>query len=835
MECQGGECVSQCDAQSCEKCENGACVDKTEDFDECTTDCCVGGMPHHVDKAWPAAVENILTGEGCTGAEVDVQFTIRNTSPCKEGYFWTLRQPDPLLPGEGKLLGLPQSNSVALGPGQAKEFTVTVQIAPESPIAPAPLVLEVVSRGNTCPPGGQPVPEERTVIDPPPVGVEAIVDLDVDSDNSGAITEADDAIEGNPFSATSPGKWLWINNDDDNGNGVPDSLGADAGTIDHEDDLNDVAEMVIRAIDPAAVPAGAALKLTLDQPSHLRVFESRNLGAAQILGPEVGGECQVPIPTNDPVTLGIEGVSAGSVRLKLVLEDSGGQVLCSDEVVVTVVQVETVEWQEFAEDSTPLTTCPNNGGLRIFPDDTNPFWDPFMSERSKVALAITIVPPIAYQPVVQLRTFDVDDPFDQSTAHPEIRDLQLVDGDAVGPDNNPRGETDPGVGQWTVQTDANGVARHVLTLSTLPGNNYRACASTIVDGVEDSHVTQGFMDSGAALPWLVVSDMLTVWRRVWLELDSMERGKDIELYGYIFLIHDVLPRPPHDPDEMRVFLDIPELDDHGRFEAGSLIVLDPWQSFAVLGYHPELGYESVEVQGPVPISNLNKDAKVCDDDFPMILPRIPDVATLLPVLSEKFDVCYVQFFEVSSCRDITTPFLATMPYDATFVDYCVVNQNLFPMPSRWTVTILSGFQAYGENDDPDEAASTVDLDPDYRYHIHGPHPNHTHDELGDISATFGLTPVSYPADNVSLVLQETLRDFRWQKFMGCGCIWPGYGRGESHEWAESQIIAHEIGHQMGIPNHRNPGSLINDFSGVNCWLFGDEIRDIRASGELGRR
>ncbi|MDY7107097.1 MAG: hypothetical protein SYC29_00515, partial [Planctomycetota bacterium] len=53
----------------------------------------------------------------------------------------------------------------------------------------------------------------------------------------------------------------------------------------------------------------------------------------------------------------------------------------------------------------------------------------------------------------------------------------------------------------------------------------------IVDGVSGLGVPPGGSD-GYSCP-LVWSRMLTVWRRVWLELDSMGPGEDIWLSGSI--------------------------------------------------------------------------------------------------------------------------------------------------------------------------------------------------------------------------------------------------------------------------------------------------------------
>ncbi len=111
-------------------------------------------------------------------------------------------------------------------------------------------------------------------------------------------------------------------------------------------------------------------------------------------------------------------------------------------------------------------------------------------------------------------TRDVDDPFDQN--NPSMPNVALIDADAGGPDN--RG-TPGGLGQATAPTDANGKAVATFTVSMQPGDNFRAVASVVQTAIDGTTQTQA--DTNSPPQYVKFTDMLTVWRRLHVELDSM--------------------------------------------------------------------------------------------------------------------------------------------------------------------------------------------------------------------------------------------------------------------------------------------------------------------------
>lgn len=178
-------------------------------------------------------------------------------------------------------------------------------------------------------------------------------------------------------------------------------------------------------------------------------------------------------------------------------------------VNVTALELEAI--------NSPLDANPNAGnGQRIFPDKNSPS---DMENRRTVYVKATLSSEIATIPIY-FQSFDVDDP--SSNGAPV--DKNDVSGAQVGNDN--RGTPQTGtLSAASVRTDASGAAQVELTVTMQPGDNFRVaatCNSDFFGGV----VVNGTNlrdSSGNTLPTqrVNVADMLTVWRRVHVEVDSM--------------------------------------------------------------------------------------------------------------------------------------------------------------------------------------------------------------------------------------------------------------------------------------------------------------------------
>ncbi|MCH8148379.1 MAG: hypothetical protein IH987_10355 [Planctomycetes bacterium] len=214
-----------------------------------------------------------------------------------------------------------------------------------------------------------------------------------------------------------------------------------------------------------------------------------------------------------------------------------------------VVQVVSLEWEPYQDplvQNPDLETCPINGGRRIFTGKIDPS-DLEATKRRYVYLVATVAPRIPGV-TVHFRVWDVDDPFDQlygpnhRDGVPEIAGVSTVDpSETYGNDN--RG----GVGGVTTfqVTGPDGKAYKRFTTSRQPGDNYRAAATclgaVLTDGPSwPAQVNQNHADAlsvktdsaekfvpngedwGYKVP-VVWSKMLTVWRKLHVETDTMVR------------------------------------------------------------------------------------------------------------------------------------------------------------------------------------------------------------------------------------------------------------------------------------------------------------------------
>lgn len=165
------------------------------------------------------------------------------------------------------------------------------------------------------------------------------------------------------------------------------------------------------------------------------------------------------------------------------------------------------------------------GGDRIYPDKTTPSDG---TNRKRVRVKATLSAAVISVPIY-FKSFDVDDP--SSNASP-------VDPDAEGAnsgDDNRAATNKPGIlspanqtgttNTVTLTTNSSGVAEADLTVTMHPGDNFMAAASgdpSIVSGIQIDGIT--LKDAGNnTLPITRAKNttMLTVWRKLHLEVDNM--------------------------------------------------------------------------------------------------------------------------------------------------------------------------------------------------------------------------------------------------------------------------------------------------------------------------
>ena len=182
-------------------------------------------------------------------------------------------------------------------------------------------------------------------------------------------------------------------------------------------------------------------------------------------------------------------------------------------LVTSTYSVTSVVWE--AMDSA-LHDNPSSmgGGKCIYPDWPTSTAPSPVDKYRKVRAKATISP-VIQGVVVAFQVFDVDDPSADATP---------VDGTDIG--GNPYGGDNRGTPSLDgfALTDANGVASVVLTVSMHPGDNFRVAARADADYLAGCHTnnTPSIKDaSGNTVSEDHMTDMLTVWRRLHVEVDSM--------------------------------------------------------------------------------------------------------------------------------------------------------------------------------------------------------------------------------------------------------------------------------------------------------------------------
>lgn len=153
------------------------------------------------------------------------------------------------------------------------------------------------------------------------------VDLRVDSDNDGSITDTDDNSENQ-----TPGAIVLANDDDDNNNNTADR--SESSSVAGEDDLT---EMKL-ALKPSSLTGLTGLKLEIVPGSGILVWKDASKGAALQAGTMLTiGSDQIPD------TLWLEGTQPGQSKVQVILRNDKGETIADDEVQVVVVRVEDVD------------------------------------------------------------------------------------------------------------------------------------------------------------------------------------------------------------------------------------------------------------------------------------------------------------------------------------------------------------------------------------------------------------------------------------------------------------------------------------------------------------
>ena len=480
---------------------------------------------------------------------------------------------------------------------------------------------------------------------------------------------------------------LPANDDDDNDNGVPDYL--DTGPVLFENDLK--TGYLNRDLCPLPLPGCGA-----DPSSYTWTIQPKSQGRFNVYLDAERTQPAVDVPWGTSGTVYVEGRRVAGIGARetvwpcgapadVIVEcQPGGEVCRALSSPVRVIQLTSLEWQVHAAGSNPaggclgpnpgLDRCPNNGGRRIFPDRISPD-DEQGAERRLVDLVAKVEPP-ASGVWVHFEGFDVDDPFDQlhgPNSQDPMPNVHLIDGDTVGGDNRPVSGSDLVVGNKTALTDEYGQARLTLTVTMQPGNNYRVAASLLVDAREQVH--QADADALNAVPNfsgykcpVVWSEMLTVWRHLWIERDTMEAPNPANLraVGEIESIFSTPGRPGLTTIRTPYGYFVNFTADLNNYEEGILSFNNcpaGVDTFPVVESYPgdsvaETAHQIIILGTPGACATVGTVVAVSDDDDAMVLgtpssPRFPNGGGLL---ADAFKPAYIMPVYAGAPYDDAVPF-----------------------------------------------------------------------------------------------------------------------------------------------------------------------------------
>ena len=364
---------------------------------------------------------------------------------------------------------------------------------------------------------------------------------------------------------------------------------------------------------------------------------------------------------------------------------------------------------------------PHNPGIgqRIFPDDDTPG---DTVDRRLVRVTATLSQPVQ-NVEVYFRSFDLDDPSIDTTIDPPTP--PGVTGDNRGMPNIGQlvGKTCRADGASVVcPTNASGIATVNFIVTQQPGDNFAVAAGTSpvqvnavgVNGIE-------LIDSGGqnipiscTTQAVCRSQMLTVWRRLHIEVDSMRPSINNYVLGTIPAGFKISPnqtrvvtlnRSPNEPLEVNRF-------QHGRLAVG-------FRSLAVESNTATTVTIRNRTPGAISIGDNSPFQLYDDDDFDNLDTFLDgdtgeDIPMLQRTLVEDTDdsalnrlaAAYIRpKYDIGDNNDATDFFVNvsadTVPAVRDLYDFDQVATEADP--SFWTLYLLSAYQHVAiEDGDPDD-------------------------------------------------------------------------------------------------------------------------------------
>lgn len=444
----------------------------------------------------------------------------------------------------------------------------------------------------------------------------------------------------------------------------------------------------------------------------------------------------------------------------------------SDEV--TIYTVQTVQWETYPDDVVVPPPDPDHGPnldldwvdegeQRIFPGkkcygDTTAE----AAMRRKVRVKATTTPVVDNRRVY-FSWWDIDDP---STDDPPIDP-----NGSTGDDNKGEGET---LSPTYTVTNGSGEARVTFTVAMQPGDNYKIAAS--INQTKLGEMTQPMADGQEGLPDTVVlsEDMLTTWRKLWIERDYMAPVPSTG--GEMNRVLGTADSCTYNQTAGETTVDLGRLlpywfDDIDQFEGGCLKFTDSGNTYPVISStHNLLFHDEVVVTGNCSTES-DKSYILFDDDDQTLLDSPYYCA--LGSHEAAFRDAYIEpeYLSTGSYSDeVNFNLNLTDTEIGSGVDYDN-EQDVWSNSGFWACLVVSCYQpTYTEDSDPDGWGI--------------PLPEQ------DPAITWGAT-YNGDTDNASMIFLETVKN-------EVLCF-----------WSEGQVVAHEMGAGGGVVDHGSVHCYMN--------------------------
>lgn len=497
----------------------------------------------------------------------------------------------------------------------------------------------------------------------------------------------------------------------------------------------------------------------------------------------------------DPGEIRLEGIENGEGFITMTLYYNNVATNYSDKVSIAVWDIK-VEWKAInsASSKTIMDNNPNiGGGFRVFPGKLDPDDNIDHQHIQVIARAVPGAVDENGDPLkFYFTAIDVDDP---SASDNAVDNDYNSDGSRkITPDN--RAVTQSGLSNYFAEIDGNGEAVVDMTFSLGPGDNYRVAAISSIDagsvwfralqGVTDGRVVWG--NSNGTVYKNFVTPLLTVWRKLHVEVDSMSAVTGNSLTGTILAVDE--PDPIGNAYQQITITAVDETiwtdNEDGRFQSGVITIV-------VNGVDTKLGVRKYDARNmtddgidteilrvkPNPGLAVGQVFVLEDDDGaviggfpPVVLPRRPDTGLMKKYFNKAYVEPILTPYETAPFYDTNVPFALNVELtEATSELYTLSQKDLTSSQNFWTVKVISAFQEElsGDYDNEDLAVLGIVYDPGWmRGREHG-----------------------------ALIFLETIRDNATVLIVDAKVL-------------EQQTVVHEVGHEFHLLHSHGKNGTLQD-------------------------